>query len=200
MVGGSERRLARSASRRSLLSWGLFLGVVLALRFVAFGEEPPVAGADAVPVAAQQDGDPVATERFGWILGSADPLAAGEEAAQCLRVGPGCSPDGMLAVDTTAARAHGLAAALAAAADPASDGYLGEPSAATATLVEATRGAAAAVAEHLARWSSAGCGSTVDGVPVVGRPPECEELGARALAALDGLAAARADGAQEEDR
>jgi hypothetical protein len=185
MVGGIATAGGLAEGRRVPWRPALFVVAVLGLRWAALGEDPPVAGADAPAASVQQDGDPVATARFGWLLGDADQLAVGGEALACVEAGGACSADGMLAVDTVRAQAASLAAALDAATDPTGDAYLGRPAAATVAQVEATGTAATQLADVLSRWLAAGCGSTVDGVPVEHRAPTCDGLGDEALAAIE---------------
>ena len=196
MVGGIATAGGLAEGRRLPWRAALFVVAVLGLRWAALGDDPPVAGADAPVASVQEDGDPVATARFGWLLGDAGQVAVGDEVPACVSAGGSCLADGMLAVDTVRAQAASIAAALQAATDPAGDGYLGLPSGATAARVEATERAATQLADVLSRWLAAGCGSTVEGLPVEHRAPTCDALGDEALAALEAFGdAAGAGGA-----
>ena len=187
MVGGDEERQERRGPWRWSRWWlGLFVLVVAGLRLTAVGgADAPAAGADTATDPVADDGDPTATERLTWIPALADPLESADAALACVRAGSSCAPDDLLAVDTTAARAGSLAAALRAATDPADAGYLGPPAAAVAARAEATATAGSATEEALARWAGAGCGGSVEGVPVAEVPAGCDEWADEAVAALD---------------
>jgi hypothetical protein len=179
------RAVAPERARR-LTGWALVLLAVVGLRVLGLGAAPPKVGAAALQAVAPDPGVARASQALGWLVADVDRSPTAEATSRCLEAGRECTPDDVLATDTTRLLLASVADALHGAADPQDPGYVGPPSPRIAERAAAMERAARAGADALGRFLSSGCAGSVDGVPSASAPDGC---GDQVTAARDGLQA-----------